>query len=279
MKAIVGLLCGFLLLPASHAGQNAAARAKLAAVNAELKKNPADIAALLKRAELRLDAGDAARAEADFSRVLELAPDSADGWSGRGQVLLRRGRADEAIACFSKAINRAPGTARYYSLRAGAYAALGNYDRVLKNATQAVILAPRTGAYYHRRGLYYARAGHYVLAVKDYDVALALDRTDPITRNDRAYAFLRLAKWEEAYADAQAALKLEKNFPAAYLNMAAYWWAGKKNEAKALENVASALRVGLRDTKDLYDENNIGYFLRGFNKTPQFERTLAKAGR
>ncbi len=274
--AFFAVLICLACLPASFAGKVSPLHIKLTAFNTALNKNPDDAAARLGRAELYLDIGETGKAEKDFVKLTTAPSGSAAAYAGLGQVRMRQNRYDEAVSCFTFEVNRSSATARYYYLRATAYAALENYPRAVHNSGRAMNFAPGIGIYPHKRGIYNARMGAYREAVKDYTTAIELDKKDPIVRNNRAAAYLRLGKWEEARTDAQTALRLEKNFPAAYINLAAYWWTGKKNSKLALENISSALRVGFRDTKELYDEKEAGYFFRGLNRTPAFERIVSR---
>ncbi|MFA6582908.1 MAG: tetratricopeptide repeat protein [Elusimicrobiaceae bacterium] len=241
-----------------------------------LSKKPGDSAAMAGRAKAYFEAGDAARAETDLRKALEISPESDTLNFELGGLLYRLDRYDEGISYLSRAVNGAPSVAKYYFYRGMAYAGLENYPRAVKNMTQAITLDPRAGVYPHKRGIFYYRMEDYKQAVKDYTLAIKLDPKDPIVRNNRAAAYLRLGEWDKAYADVSSALKFEKNFPSAYIHLSAYWWTGKKNKAKALENLDAAFKAGYRDFKSLYDEKDNGYFFRGLNKTREFEGIVAK---
>ncbi len=94
-----------------------------------LEIDPWDRASLMRRGRLALDEGQWDQAEQDFSRVLQLAPDSAAAAAGLGELALQRQDYPEAVRQLESALGRQPMATRLYQPLALAYRGLGELDQ------------------------------------------------------------------------------------------------------------------------------------------------------
>lgn len=172
-----------------------------------------------------LSRGDFAEAERYFTTVIELEPEFARGWDGRGQARLFKGDYEDAMLDFDQAIALKPSLAQAYAHRAFArmatqdlagarrdaekalsfneefidahivlgrvYAAAGQNQEALNSFDRAVALAPKEGGVYWWRGRFYRDAlGDYGRALEDFDRAIDFDPAQSSLFLDRAVLLL-----------------------------------------------------------------------------------------
>jgi tetratricopeptide (TPR) repeat protein len=98
------------------------------------------------------------------------------GWRAGHTLPAAPGAADDrALADFTRAIELDPQTADWYFGRGMRYADAGADAEALADFTQAVTLSPQTGAYYYERGQVYRRLGDRAAARRDFAQVVALD--------------------------------------------------------------------------------------------------------
>jgi Flp pilus assembly protein TadD len=78
----------------------------------------------------------------DYSRAIELAPNSIAAYYHRGLALARRGDYDGAIRDASKVIDLAPNDAQAYLIRGGAHHDAGDYDSAFADLSMSMSLDP-----------------------------------------------------------------------------------------------------------------------------------------
>lgn len=167
--------------------------------------------ALIRRGALRAEAGEQARAIADFGRALRLDANNAAAYAERGLVHQNRGAYDVALRDYDTALALQPGFQLAAQRRADAMqgqaqvslsdleelnrlieadpnnAGLWNnrcwerairgvdLDFALADCDRAVTLAPNSTAALDSRGLVHYKRGEFAAAISDYDAALALE--------------------------------------------------------------------------------------------------------
>jgi len=81
------------------------------------------------------------------SKVIEMAPDSADGYNVRGLAYMLKGQHDQAISDFDKVIEIDPLNDQAYNNRGGAWSEKGNYDKACPDWKRACELGGDCGNY------------------------------------------------------------------------------------------------------------------------------------
>src|ERR1700735_3537675 len=76
----------------------------------------------------------------DFERAIQLDPNLAPAYTGRGSVMLSRGETTRAIADATAAMQINSGFAPAYLLRAAGYTRTGDLDRAMSDVGQALRL-------------------------------------------------------------------------------------------------------------------------------------------
>jgi len=83
---------------------------------------------------------------AEFDRAIQLDPNNAAAYFGRGRGYLRKGDNSRAVVDYSQALRLNPNDAISYSNRGRAYARLGNYDNAIADFESAHRIDPNNAA-------------------------------------------------------------------------------------------------------------------------------------
>lgn len=203
--------------------------------------------ALMTRGILRSQAGQQARAIADFGRALRIDAALARAYAERGLVHHNRGAYEQAIADYDAALRLQPGMTlaaerRQQSLNERAETQLSQLDALsqaiernpdnpalwnsrcweravrgveldfaLSDCDRALLLNPNDANAHDSRGLVYLKRGDAQAALADYGEAVRLDPNQPHFLYGRGVARLRLGMIAEGQADLAAAQRAEPN--------------------------------------------------------------------
>jgi tetratricopeptide (TPR) repeat protein len=153
-------------------------------------------------------AGDQARADADWQKVLELQPKSPEPYMNRGVDFLRHGAFAEAVESLQTAITIDPKYATAHNNLGVALERRGELDRAIEHYDRAIALAPKYARAYSNRGYARFRAKRHERAVEDCDHAIKLDQDLAVAYVNRAHALAALGHVERAAEDYQTAIDL-----------------------------------------------------------------------
>jgi len=123
--------------------------------------------------------GESDRAEAEFTRAIELRPLEDEPYLGRALARLRTGRADDAVADYDVVVARRPGAPALYGLRAAALAAAGRFAEALADCETRLRLTPGDPAARLDRGRVYLVAGQPGRALEDFEAAALISAHHP----------------------------------------------------------------------------------------------------
>ncbi len=132
-------------------------------------------AGFIARGNKAFNAGQIDEAVQNYSRALEIDPNSAIAYYERGNAYLARGRLDQALADFSAAIDHNFAGELAFLNRGIVYAQTGAFDLALKDFNEAARLNPSGTEVYYNRGLMYMRAAKYEAAISDFTTATTLN--------------------------------------------------------------------------------------------------------
>ena len=118
-----------------------------------------------------------------------------------------------AIEEFDKAIDLDPNYAVAYNGRGYAYNKAGQYQNAINDYTMAVQLDSdyATAWLYNERGVSYYLLDQYQTAVNDYTMAIQLEPSG-LRYFNRAWAYYRLGEYTKMYADDAAACSLDSQY-------------------------------------------------------------------
>jgi tetratricopeptide (TPR) repeat protein len=172
--------------------------------------------ALYNRAGAWRAAGDSARAIADYSAAIAMAPAFAAAYNNRGLEFLAAGEVDRAIADFDQAVRVRPDFAEAWNNRALANRRKSRYPEALEDFGKAIAANPAFVDAWFGRGVVRADIGDYDAAIADYDKAIELDPRFAAALNNRADAHLKKGAYGQAIADLNRTIDLNPALPEAW---------------------------------------------------------------
>ena len=193
-------------------GRLAEAHAGYDAILAQL---PGAVGALNNRGEVLTLLGKPELALADFNRALQIKPDFVDGYYYRGNALIALWRHEEALADFSRAIAAAPDFSESHVGRGIALTRLNRLPEALTSLDRAIAIWPENPNAHFHRALVLEKLGETTSAIQAYDRVIALQPDSLASINNRAVALHSLRLFAEA---ARGYAALEKMAPDIALN-------------------------------------------------------------
>jgi tetratricopeptide (TPR) repeat protein len=191
-------------------------------LNTFLARNPANLAALMLRAEMYIQLFSTLDAIKDYSRIIELEPTSkaaCQAYMSRAQLRLERQQDMAGALDDYTALLRIDTTnALVYFLRGSIYEQQGMFDSASADFTKALSVGvPNNPLALTRRGFCALSLGNNEDAMRDFSAAIAATTAPPFDAFFyRASLYLRQRKFSEALFDFDAALRLNEQSPEAY---------------------------------------------------------------
>ncbi len=201
-----------------------------------------DEATVLAQADAQLQQGQYDLAVKSYSRAIELAPNDAKAYRGRGAAYGNQGKFDLALADCEVAIKLAPNFSDGFQTRGWVYGEQAQYDKAIADETTAIQLNPDNAKAYLNRGYAYGELGKHDKEIADDTTAIQLDPNSAIAYLNRGGTYIDLGKYDLAIADCNEAIKLDPNYADAYINRGcAYGKQSKYDKEIADDTVAIQL--------------------------------------
>ena len=177
-----------------------------------------------------------------------------------GSKLAGAGNHKAALGQFTRAIELAPDSARYYVKRADTYLELGKLEDSFNDLNQALRIDPECIEAFIDRGLFYYRIHEFDKSVLDYTAALEIATQDSL-RNailvNRSSTYLKNRDYQQAIDDCNSILKNDSNDVGGLNNLAmALDGIGRGNET-----IGILKRIIVIDSTLVYPYMNIGFKL------------------
>ncbi len=100
---------------------------------------------------------------------------SAQEWFDRGRFMGEIGNYHKAVEAFSRVIELAPDSAHAYNNRGVAYSELGNYRLAIQDFNRAIHLNPDEALFRFNRGVAFGKGEEFDLAMKDFTRVIEMD--------------------------------------------------------------------------------------------------------
>jgi tetratricopeptide (TPR) repeat protein len=203
---------------------NCEGRSSVEAATQAIQQSPKDkneLAAMYAcRGEAYEVAGDSAKAIADYTQAIKLAPRNGWHYRARGLVYLAGAAYARAIADFGSAIRFAkansPLQITAYVGRATAYYAQNRYDLCIRDASQVIKVDAGIAEAYRLRGLAQREKGKFDLALDDFAKALQLNPADSRIWANRARLYATRGQFDLAVSDWNESLRLKPDAESFY---------------------------------------------------------------
>jgi Flp pilus assembly protein TadD len=169
----------------------------------------AGLAALMEAAARAADAGDDARAEPLFHRIVAQNPRDAEAWNMLAAIAVRNGRGAEALELGKRALELDRRNAVYLNILGVAYAETGQFEEAQRCLKRALKERPAFAEPHYNLGKVYRKLGRIADAEECYLRARRLDPGNPNPAVNLSVLRIRQGKYGEALsllAEARARL-------------------------------------------------------------------------
>jgi len=204
-----------------------------------------------------------------YSKAIQLNPQYAEAYIGRGAAYDDLGNFQQAINDFGKAIELKPRSAEAYYNRGATYYRLvvfgsgaadksGNFQRAINDLSKTIELNPQYAGAYIMRGLAYDKSGNYQQAVNDFTKATQLDPQQASLYIKLGLAYGNLGSYQQAINAYSKAIKVFPKYAEAYYRRGAAYLK-LNNEQKGMEDIKKAAKLGSYEAKDYLKQKGISW--------------------
>ena len=165
------------------------------------------------------NAGDYTRAEAVYSKILQLYPSNAVVLHLLGVICHQTGRNDIAIAKVTEAVHLDPENPDYLSNLGVIHAASGNLDQALKCIRRALEIDPEHADACNNLGNMYRKKGELPSAIDCYTKALRRQPEDPHVHYNLGIAYRMAGKIKKEIRCYEKSLQFHPSDPKVWLNL------------------------------------------------------------
>ena len=118
-----------------------------------------------------------------------------------GNDAFKDGAYDQAVVDYTKAIDLDPNSAKAYNNRGVAYAQEGSLTRAIDDFTMAIACNPKDAEAYNNRGLAYTKENNLSQALFNFTRAIETDTFYSKAYNNRALVYYGLKEYQKAWGD------------------------------------------------------------------------------
>jgi tetratricopeptide (TPR) repeat protein len=189
---------------------------------------------MFQKAFTATNAGDFAKAEVDWTEIIERYPDNAAAWSNRGNVRVSQNKLESAIADYNEAIHLAPDVPDPYLNRGAALEGLGKWDAAIVDYNHVLELNPDDAMAYNNRGNAKAGQGKWEAALVDYHKATEIAPNFAFAYANYALSLYEIGRIKEAIRSMRNTVRKYPQFPDVRAALtAALWVQGDQGEAES----------------------------------------------
>ncbi len=175
---------------------------------------------LLARGNDLFDKQQFTEALAAYEQAIQLDPNYAPGYIGKGLALRNLNRYAEALEAYEQAIRLDPNDATVHNNKGNALNDLLRYNEALLACERAIQLTPNYLAAYNNKGRALNGLKRHPEALLAYDYVLQLNPNFTVAHHNKGLALLALERYEEALQSFDRAIQLNPNYISAYQNKA-----------------------------------------------------------
>lgn len=153
------------------------------------------------------------------TEAIDLNPNNALAYHGRGTAYDESRQYEAAIADYNKALEINPAYVEAYYNRGNTYSHLNNNERAIQDYNVAIQLNPDFAEAYGNRGFSYNELRQYERAIQDFNKVIKINHNlADVAYNNRGYAHAGLGQYKQAIKDFGKAIQLNPNYAMAYKN-------------------------------------------------------------
>lgn len=175
---------------------------------------------------------------------------NAGEYFARGYIAFLNRHFDDAIPDFSKAIELNPDSFLYYEFRGKAYEMINKCEKAILDYNKAIKLKPDAPIYYFVRGKAFVCKRQYENAISDYSKALELDPSpNYLYYESRGDAYVKVDKYKEAITDYGKVIEMNPSYRGLELSSIYNKRGDAYDEIDDLENACSDWKKACSDGK------------------------------
>ena len=213
--------------------------------SAALKRNPKDVALLIKRGDVYFKLHEFELAIEDYSDAIDLDKHADAAYFGRGMALGRYGQIRAGIQDLSVYIRRHPDSSRAHTKRGIRYLWIRETAKAEKDFVKAIQLDQTNAEAHDDLGVIHAKRGDYVGALKHFKAAVKYDPTYFKAYHNQAMVYYIRGNDVMALMSAERSLALVPDQRNTLLLKADILQAlGRNDEAQKIKNDAEFLPAG-----------------------------------
>jgi len=208
-----------------------------------------------------------------YNKAIQLNPQYAEAYIGRGASYDDLGNFQQAINDFSKAIELKPRSAEAYYYRgatyyrsvvfgSGAADKSGNFQRAINDLSKAIELNSHNAEAYIMRGIAYDKLGNYQQAVNDFTKTTQLDPQNASVYIKLGLSYGNLGSYQQAINAYSKAIKVFPRYSEAYY---------RRGAAYLKLTMSPSVRIGAEEKKAATEVR------RNFVSLPSSQSSEAKA--
>jgi serine/threonine protein kinase/predicted TPR repeat methyltransferase len=177
-----------------------------------------------------------------FESAIDLQPQSAQSWKGRGDALYHLGRFPEALSAYDEAIQLKLNQSEVWQRKGEVLYYLEHFSEALTAFEHALQLDPKNIETLNYKGKTLSKLERYQAALVVQEAALNLEPNYVEALSDRGIVLISLAKYQEALADFNRVQTLEPEKPQLWQNKAlALQYLNRSQEATEVYQKALAV--------------------------------------
>ena len=133
-----------------------------------------------------------------FTKAIDLKPQSASAWAGRGAALLKLERYSQSLEAYAEATELNPNDWQSWKKQGTALLKLERFQQAIAVYDRALEVEKNDGELYNQRGKALYELQDYKSALAMQEEALGIDRLNPIFLSDRAENLIQLGRYYDA---------------------------------------------------------------------------------
>lgn len=200
----------------------------------------------------KIELGDVAGAEMDFTEAIKLRPLKTDLYIIRGSARERLKNYDGAFEDFNKALELNPINPDIYLNRALVYSYLNQYDKAIDDCNKAIHYGSRKELTYIIRGMSKLGNKQYREAIADFDLILENNKFNASSYVRKATAYYYLGNYDTAQTNIQIALQIEPENTYAYFQQAMIFIKLEQND-EALKSLSKVISISPESATAYYN--------------------------
>jgi tetratricopeptide (TPR) repeat protein len=236
-------------------------------IKPQIEAKPNDAQSYFNRGKANIAKGQYDQAISDYTKAIELNPNSAEAYRLRGDAyLFFKGQLDLAISDYNKVLEIRPKDSGTYLNLGVAYGNKGQYDLAISDFNKALEINPSYAEAYDNRGSAYVAKGQYDQAISDFNKVLEINPRNPGAYTNRGTAYMNKGQYDQAISDHTKALEINPKFAGAYYNRGnAYMKKGQYDQA--ISDFNKVLEINPRDAQAYSRRGRCYYFKKEYDKS------------